>query len=969
MKLMLQVIVVCRYVSIHKQLLMELFAYYCIGFAMFSTEQDSPPDMLVKQEEPVVPAEGEQQPGESEETVGESAQEGEEVERLEGGADHHALEPIKEEEEEPIPERMTLREIMKKHNIHAKGPTPSATLRHRWRQAIQAVILQNRRKRLKLSLGKSRINKNMSMLDRLERIEGQIFDIPNSLLNAMEEGLVSAATAMEKKVARVERLIEKNHTEHARTISNISTVVENMEHDLKEVDASVAKLSEMVEARMTSDLEMLNRVREVGDRVDSLEISHMTVVKKRVETVSEQLKQLEKSYQEVNNQVYEMIAKSAIAVDSKDEEVIVLLLEIDAKLKKNREAVMNIEGNARFLLRLVDGVRDELKEMASKSSESEVEGLTTACDDVTKSVDVIIKGVNSIHNFFNRHDDTIAERWLGFSKVITAAKSTATLSSKLKSLQSVVDEKPSRKTVLELIRESTEQFGAHEEKTEVLEATVASQAKEMEFLRSQLLELSESVAKQREETELMRLKEAEKAAAPAPAPSIDPAELNNVLNPMIKTIVDTYLASANLSSIGKLAGGAKAVKNQDVWFEDSGAYGSSSSSSGQIDRSEDWLRGDNMDFLDTLPEGENEQKSYDNTDETPTSDENAEKTAHITTRSEIDSFDFASSDEIVSARPGDTSSRSATPSNPATATPRGHSANMHAQTNFAKALRSQLKYLTDQLETLYKKKVDAEDFDKAMRFKADAVELVEKANQSVVDTIESTVKRVATELGDLRSVQTESAAVLRDELTRQLDEVLKKMLTMEADSDTGVGLASTKTLCLACGRSCRVRAHARPPPKSPRSQAIDAATRLDPADMVPNRSATPLHNMLSVDRSTSVVPLSPNRAVLRSRGPSSNNNNTATLTLASDRLDSMAESVHSVASPQPRTPSENPADRRKLEQLASKIGELQANAGLDASSLDASIDLVRPMHRKGFPGKKSSKAMVSDNAPYDVRNE
>jgi hypothetical protein len=311
--------------------------------------------------------------------------------------------------------------------------------------------------------------------------------------------------------------------------------------------------------------------------------------------------------------------------------------------------------------------------------------------------------------------------------------------------------------------------------------------------------------------------------------------------------------------------------------------------------------------------------------------------------SEAISFDSPSTDRIVSFN---TAESSAVASNPPSQQvvapiPGGANRNFHAQTNFAKALRNQLKHVTDQLETIYKQKLDAETFDRAMRFKADAVTLVEKADQSVVDTIENTVKRFAAEIGDLRMVQTESVSVLRDELTKQLDEVLRKMLHMQAEGDNGVGLVSTKTLCLACGRSCRVRAHVRPPPKSPRSEAVDPATRLDPADMIPSRSETQLHSLLSIDPTTSVVPLSPNRAILRGR------------------LDALNESAAPAIPSKAQTPNGKSSDRRKLEQLATKIGDLKTHAEIDSDSLDASIDLVRPMHRKGFPGKKSAKALVS----------
>jgi uncharacterized coiled-coil protein SlyX len=896
---------------------------------MFSTEQDSPPDMLLGPKEDGIAVRGELQ-GDSEEALAlASADEGGgvhgfEVEMEEGG--------VEKQEEGSAPERMTLREIMKSLHVKARNPTPAAILRQKWRHAIQSVILQNRRKRLKLSLGKSRVNKNMSLMDRLERIEEQIFEIPNNLLTAMEEGLVSAASAMEKKVARVERLIEKNQKEHEKTISCISEAVAGLEEDIKEVNSCVSKLSGLVEARVVSELEALNRVRDVGDRVQSLELSHISVVKKKVAAASEQLKLLEKSFQEVNNQVYEMIAKSSIAVDSKDEEVIVLLLEIDSKLKKNREAVMNVEGNARFLQRLIEGVREELNEMAKVDANLRIEELKSTCDDTEKSVETVIKGIGSIHNYFDRHDNTLAERWLGFSKVIAAAKSTATISSKLKSLQSVVEEKPSRKTVLELIRESTEQFGAAEEKTGALEATVNVQAKELEQLRIQLQELSESVAKQREETERLRLKEAEKLVAPEPvAPKVDPAELNNILNPMIKTIVDTYLASANLAyppSTGRAS--AKSKKNQEVWFDDAGFE--------DINKTENWLKGDDPEFSDALPEAENESKFHQ------VADLSMNDVDAMVGQDELTSFNFVSSDNLVFPQTIDASPVASHPPSRqgATTVPDGANRNFQTQNNFAKALRNQLKHVTDQLEDIYKQKLDAETFDKAMRFKADAVALVEKADQSVVDTIENTVKRFAAEIGDLRMVQTESVAGLRDELTRQLDDVLRRMLLMHAENDNGIGLVSTKTLCLACGQACRVRAHARPAPKSPRSEAVDPAARLDPADMIPSHSATPLHTLLSIDPTTSVVPLSPNRAIIRGR------------------LDALGESALPRMPQKSQTPNIKSSDRRKLEQLASKIGDLQSDAVIDTDSLDASIDLVRPMHRKGFPGKKSAKALVSN---------
>jgi len=252
-------------------------------------------------------------------------------------------------------------------------------------------------------------------------------------------------------------------------------------------------------------------------------------------------------------------------------------------------------------------------------------------------------------------------------------------------------------------------------------------------------------------------------------------------------------------------------------------------------------------------------------------------------------------------------------------------------------LKADIRELQDRLDSFNRSKIDVESVRALMAQKADVKFLDRKVDTKVVETIEDTVKDVMVEVGDLRMLQEEEIARLKTQMAKKIKSSLKALMLEREENSKGAN-ATYKGLCLSCGQKSPVRVqsgYTNPPPFLP---AINA-----------NSSAGP-----EVLRGGFRMPVSV---------PQSSHS----------KIESFLNSTMAGNSLSEFTPSSSRVSPEAAEDL--DLGDDSASSAFRANSKQGKrkkkeptpvsatyleeTSSVRSIHRKGFPAKKSQRAVVS----------
>ena len=512
------------------------------GFSMFSTEQGAAPDLLTE-------------------------------------TDH--AKPAETDGREPASPSRRFGPPLKTTN---RKKTPSHVLRSRWRKAINSVIVKNRTARLALGFTKTRVQQSQSLMARVDRLEDKLFEMPITMMRSFEYELSQVNDALTSEITKCEDAVNEGRKESQKSLEEVTVALSSVRGDFVALNDALKGLNNMVEERTGSQSAKMQEMESVAQKVSETESLHARNLRKKIKNLMNQMKTLKNAYEEANALVYGLMARNAIVAESSGDESIVMLLKLDSQLREARESVQSIASASEVLEKLVSNLKDDIITSRhgndSHIDEEDHTDLVGACDHITEFIWKVNDGVKEAQEFCKKHDDNLAERWVGFASVIQAAKSTATLSTKLKAIRSDLDKKPSQKQLQDAIEASGTDVTPIANQITELRDIIAKQKEDMDAMQHKVTELQDK-HQMLSRSQSNVASRPDSAAPPAILPPIQPdrtpsptenIDLTATLQPMIKDIVDTYMQSwseENRRADNESTGWVDSQQDDDSWYQDS----------------------------------------------------------------------------------------------------------------------------------------------------------------------------------------------------------------------------------------------------------------------------------------------------------------------------------------------------------------------------------------------------------------
>ena len=444
---------------------------------MFSTEQGASPDTLTKVSTKPVNIEG------NIEVAGS-------LSALASGTDENPIRELGKGSSR----LQELRNLSKTKSLVKRS---SDELRALWKKAGKAVVCKIRIRKLGLGLSNTRIKKSQSLFDRLERMETQLFELPITLMDTFERGLLDSEYVMAQELKKLDRNIEESRRESLDAITNVGNTLGEVQKDLAELDTSLSDLSNLVEERTASQAQQVDLINDLNIKISESESGNAMSIRKKMRALMDQLSKLSKSFELVDEGIYTMMAKESIAHESRSDDAITVMMKLDTQLRHSRQSISTVEGNCFVLSKLVGDLKEEILAarhgVKANISEDDRNDLIGACNHISNKIFDITVRTRDAQNFCKKHDDELAQRWIAFSGVIQAAKSTTSLASKIKSMQAELDDKPSLAGLLQTVKEHQADTGPLKTEVQELKELLKSQSEEMKLMQSKLFELTDTI--------------------------------------------------------------------------------------------------------------------------------------------------------------------------------------------------------------------------------------------------------------------------------------------------------------------------------------------------------------------------------------------------------------------------------------------------------------------------------------------
>lgn len=123
----------------------------------------------------------------------------------------------------------------------------------------------------------------------------------------------------------------------------------------------------------------------------------------------------------------------------------------------------------------------------------------------------------------------------------------------------------------------------------------------------------------------------------------------------------------------------------------------------------------------------------------------------------------------------------------------------------AEKLREEMQMLSKKLEQLKHAQVSEEKMESMLMMKADSIDVERKADGHVVEALDSTIRDLMNQIGDVREIQTKELKSLRKQLQQSLTSAITKALEGKPREESDLAVATSKAICLGCGRETTIR--------------------------------------------------------------------------------------------------------------------------------------------------------------------
>ena len=826
-----------------------------------------------------------------------------------------------------------------------------------WHWAYRKVCAKNLVARIGYSFLNSVVKKEDTVISRLERIEKKLFFMPAELRTYTDEKTNDVRSTLASEISRIESSLEAFDQQVCENFNKVDGKITNVANDLSVVRADLANLKSTVEEVIS------NSVGKMQDEIDELK-------KWRLDTHNHKLKSLIEQYDDLSGQFTILLEDADMITseigttikgnqrvyDADPADSLTTLLCIDTNMRHTREKLTRLDAALQATKPNLVSLKDDIFcILGEEIGHSQIEHISSLLD---KDFQTMLASMNKAVVSLKQHDAILAERWKSLSEMLKAVREVNDISSKLENLEATMENKVAPDDVEGLVKPQ-------------LDLAIGAALKPIQDKHKKTKEQMTTLAERITKVEVGIDDAAMEGKSLTMTPNVPTSEIRNSTE------------MADLSSL--LTGGegeveealGPMIKNLVEMYCERWEYGSSCDSYDENNHYDDYCTRDENDNEIVLTEPDtqaideelgNGQSSDDqkkiqlsnSKSDTPRSRTENRKLSirkelssanikpqgqedagvHRVRQTEIKRDRSLRNTKVQESSGGGSGSGTATP-NAAPRRGRGRGRDGGGVDPVEiQGLKQEVARLNEKLADINHKKIDVEAVKILMQQKADHKSLAKKVDADVVSTIEDEVKSCFQNIGDLKHMQDEEISELKADLGRKIKSSLKAMFKAKEEEKKGAN-ASVQAICLTCGQDTPMKMYPSKHAAPGFLPALNSNATVGP-DVLRGGFKLPVHIPTKTSKYADFLDPELSREIsqemsLRAAGASS------TSPEGDMGLESFNGSVRSV-------PGMNPSGKR--EPLVRPSSDSTRQYLEDQKS-------VRPMYKKGFPAKKSSRPVSS----------
>ena len=452
-------------------------------------------------------------------------------------------------------------EVEKGEVCDVRSAVQRMTARQKWHWAYRKTIIKIRVLESGFGFTKTRIAKAESVLQRLERIEQRMFFVPLEARAFTTE----IFTKLEDKLRAAIGDVEAVHSDFSKvtveTLQGLDTRIGGLGDDMMTLQADLSVVQKTLADTVSSQSKQLQEdIDRIHRRHDEIAQREQGLLLNKLQDLSRTFASLQQQASTASEDLSNTIASNAKLYKKNADDSISALLQVDTTMRRMRETLRQMEGDVFTVRTIAQNLKNEVSKVGQGN------GMAAAVADLervlSEGLPVITQGIDEAKDKLHSHDQILAERWVSLSGMMKAISNISGLSEKLEKLECEMENKVAMAELQSMSKEMTsvalEEFQQPlDERMEALVASLSEQKGRVEALEAELKELPAKISPTQPSP--TKLTPAAEVPTKSPTASImnaaevqavtevvsqgwNPADMEAQLHPIIKEIVNSYMA-------------------------------------------------------------------------------------------------------------------------------------------------------------------------------------------------------------------------------------------------------------------------------------------------------------------------------------------------------------------------------------------------------------------------------------------
>ena len=343
-------------------------------------------------------------------------------------------------EEEPIP-------TVERTVVLSEDRSPRAL----WHWAFRKVAAKNMVKRIGFSFMNTMVDKEETVMSRLEKIEKKLFFLPNEMMTYTNTQTDKLGEKLTGEIARIDAALVAFDKQVCENFNDMGIKVADVTNNLATVTADLANLRLAVEELMSSSVDKMQG--EIDELTKWRQHIYDHKLKSLIHQYDEQAKQFKDLHDQaatLTGQVGTSIKSNQRVYDADPAESLTTLLTIDTNMRNMREKLVRLETGLKSSTPALLSLKDDI--LCILGEDKGLEQIENIENMLTSDFDSVVSSMNQASTSLKQHDAILAERWRALSEMLKAVKEVANISSKLEIMESNIDGKIAQDEVEEVIK-------------------------------------------------------------------------------------------------------------------------------------------------------------------------------------------------------------------------------------------------------------------------------------------------------------------------------------------------------------------------------------------------------------------------------------------------------------------------------------------------------------------------------------